>query len=46
VEEAILLNVPPEEALRKYTDEHNFEIRKKETEYSRFIQRLLEEQPN
>ncbi|MDD2430219.1 MAG: extracellular solute-binding protein [Firmicutes bacterium] len=43
-EEAILMNVPPEEALMKYAQEHSFEIRKKETEYARFIQRMLEEQ--
>lgn len=43
-EEAILLNVSPEEALVKYAEEHNFEIKKKEVEYARFIQKLLEEQ--
>lgn len=43
-EEAILNGVDPKAALLKYANEHNQEIRKKESEYSRFIKRLLEEQ--
>ena len=43
-EEAILYNVDPETAIRKYANEHNQELRKKEVEYARFIKVLLEQQ--
>ncbi len=42
--EAILQGVDPETAIRKYADEHNVEIKKKEKEYARFIATLLKEQ--
>lgn len=42
--EAILQSVDPETAIRKYADEHNTEIKKKEKEYARFIATLLKEQ--
>jgi len=43
-EEAILNGVDPVVAIKKYAVEHNQEIRKKESEYSRYIKKLLDEQ--
>ncbi len=42
--EAILQGVDPETAIRKYAEEHNNEIKKKEKEYARFIANLFKEQ--
>ncbi len=42
--EAVIEGVNPESALLKYAKEHNQEIRQKEKEYARFIEKLLADQ--
>ncbi|HHY19365.1 MAG TPA: extracellular solute-binding protein [Firmicutes bacterium] len=39
-QEAILQGVDPEVAIRKYAAEHNVEIKRKQNEYKRFIEKL------
>jgi ABC-type glycerol-3-phosphate transport system substrate-binding protein len=43
-QKAILQGMDPEKAIREAADEHNSEISRKQSEYDRFIKRLLEEQ--
>lgn len=40
-QEAILQGVDPETAIRKYAQEHNSEIKRKQVEYKRYIEQLL-----